>query len=358
MVWKVVYYGRTNSRKQPNTTSAICEEYSEGDFVEVFDYAEQGSSKWIRIRGHGRNDLGKRRKDAWIMAVDSFSGMDLVTRCSNKESKLAREYWGQAPRREFDRTPARESPVEPASDGAGPAPQVVPEVTSDPDQPATDDVALPTNHIDSSMFKQAADSKPVDLMEEKMKELLESEAKLREVRLQNLPKASTPELSTTENPVPDGSRDDWKRGTKIAVWSQGDLTWYNGVVAGIEEEGGLFEKLEVHFKKSGQRHKKLIPRYSNYLKKRQSNSAVVSPEPSTRSKPRAEPSTADNAPQSSDTPSNPNGVREGWTEHFDKSRNRFYYYNKKERVTMWDSDALKLGIISEIKKRPRPKSEL
>jgi len=98
----------------------------------------------------------------------------------------------------------------------------------------------------------------------------------------------------------------------------------------IHEEGGIFEKLEVHYKRDGQRHKKLIPRYHKSMKRRvgqfESPPRPASPERSN------------------------SNVAEGWTEHFDGNRNRFYYNNKATRQTVWDTEALKQGIIKALRR--------
>merc|ERR1712096_30670 len=106
--------------------------------------------------------------------------------------------------------------------------------------------------------------------EQRQRQFLENETRLRQVRLLNLQVASSTGGKTggAASKQPDGTRDHWKRGTKISVFSQSDQTWFNGVVVAIQEDGGLFEKLEVHYKKNGQRHKKFIPRYSQYLNAR------------------------------------------------------------------------------------------
>lgn len=339
MVWKVVYYGRCNSRKQPNTNSAICDEYNTDAFVEVFDYANGSSNKWLKIRGHGRNALGKKRKDAWILAVDPFCDMDLLVRATRKESRLAREQWGQAPKREFDSSPPRErqQPVVPAPDGEGPALPVAQEIPVEEqkssDSEPSDPIEAPTdpNGIDPAMFKAATQAPTLD---ERAKAFLENETELRELRLQSLQKSTSPTSGGNQLPN-DGSRDHWKRGTKVNVYSKSDKKWFLGVVASFQEEGGLFEKLEVHYKKNGQRHKKFIPRYHKSLRAR-----ISQAEPNTEGSPNTSPK------HGSDNESN---IAAGWTEHLCARTGRYYYNSKKEGKTVWDKQALTLGIISELK---------
>merc|ERR1712139_252169 len=118
MVFKVVYYGRSHAREKPNTQSKILDEYNSGDFVEAFDYAETGTTRWIKIRGNGRNELNKRRaEEAWMLVLDPFSGLDLLIRATEKETRRARTLWGQKPKHEFD---SPNKPVVPAENGQGP----------------------------------------------------------------------------------------------------------------------------------------------------------------------------------------------------------------------------------------------
>merc|ERR1711964_8761 len=136
-----------------------------------------------------------------------------------------------------------------------------------------------------------------------------------------------------------GSRDEWKRGTKVSLFSQGVNKWLNGVVYKVRNEGGLNEMLEVHYKKDGKRNKKILPRYSQHLKAR------VSANKSDGSSSPNQISSDSNGPAKR----SPRGLPKGWTEHQDKRNGRFYYYNKAHKKTLWDTDALKNGLISKIK---------
>merc|ERR1711964_180752 len=127
-----------------------------------------------------------------------------------------------------------------------------------------------------------------------------------------------------------------------------------GIVVSIQEEGGLFEKLEVHYKKGGQRHKKFIPRYSKQLKVRgrrtESRNDELQP-------PSNDDDTEDSFEDSDSPKSKPpssktaSGLTDGWTEHFDKRTRRYYYNNKAAGKTLWDKEALKQGVIPEIRTR-------
>merc|ERR1711964_811141 len=56
---------------------------------------------------------------------------------------------------------------------------------------------------------------------------------------------------------PHGSRDHWVCGTEVDIWSH-KKGWLPGVVVSIQDEGGLSEKLDVHYEKKDLRHKKLL----------------------------------------------------------------------------------------------------
>jgi len=295
-----------------------------------------------KIKGHGRNSNGKKcAPESWILAVDPFCGMDLLRRATRAEAQLARSLWGQGYREEFDRPVAPPIPI-PAADGEGPAvqpqvalPPVPPPFAEEKEKEEKVEKSSPNsnpeeapknpNIIDPSMFKVATQS-----LDERAKAFLENETQLRNLRLQSLPKPTVE--SPTDNMVPnDGSRDKWKRSTKISVWSETDQKWLLGVVVSIQEEGGLFEKLEVHYKRNGQRHKKYIPRYHKSMKRRVGQNESP-PRPASPER------------------SNNSDIAEGWTEHFDSNRERFYYYSKATRKTVWDKEALELGIIKTLRR--------
>jgi len=319
IVFKVVYYGRCHARKEPNTRSHILDEYNTGDFVEVFDYAEQGSTKWLKILGHGRNELNKRRaEEAWMLAVDPFCGLDLITRASFKEAREARRSWGQIREYEFD-DPKR--PTVPGANAAGPSPSPLSELPSSPKSEGTSpkpplhpSAENHPAHIDPSVFRQATD------VDERVRNYVAQEETLRKLRIGKI-KTSKPVKQQLNEMPRDGSRDQWARGTKVAVWSN-EKCWLPGVVVSIQEEGGLFEKLEVHYKKEGQRHKKIIPRYHRSIRER--------------------------SPTRSFAPNPSKHVKTGWREHFDTKTSRYYYSNKAEGRVVWDKSALNEGIISEI----------
>jgi len=245
-----------------------------------------------------------------MLAVDPFCGLDLLVRASFKEAREARRSWGQVREYEFD-DPKR--PTVPGNVRAGPSPPPVAEQGSEitsPKPPMPNNPAI----IDPSVFRQATE------IDERVKNFIAQENTLRKLRIAKI-KNSKP-VKQQLNEVPrDGSRDQWARGTKIAVWSN-EKAWLPGVVVSVQEEGGLFEKLEVHYKKDGQRHKKILPRYHRSIRER--------------------------SPTRSFAPVPSKNIRKGWREHFDAKTSRYYYSNKAEGRTVWDKHALKEGIIDKI----------
>lgn len=268
--------------------------------------------------------------------MDPFSGLDLIVKTSRKETNIARAMWGQAPDKRGT------SPVRPAEDGAGPAlPPVPPPVVEE---------AVPAGLTADNL--QALSGEPVALTPEAFGltaeniKALDNATRLRQLRLQSMQKSlSPPAEENVTSPTAlvefDGSRDDWKRHTKVKVYSQSTGKWHAGAVAKVLTPGSINDRLEIHYKKNGTRNKKVLPRYSKMVMSREatqnsSSNSGSGDDAKIQTSPPPEPAQETRLPA-------------GWTEHRCKTSGRYYYYNKETKTTLWDGDALKHGIITQIK---------
>lgn len=131
---------------------------------------------------------------------------------------------------------------------------------------------------------------------------------------------------------PDNPRDSWARATKLFVWSDSCQRWFPGVLARVDEEGSAAEKLVVHYRAdNGLKSQKMITRDSELIRLRISlgkpNRAGITP-----------------AKEEPDTFQSP-----GWSEHKDKRSGRYYYNNKSTGETLWDTQAVKRGVIPRVR---------
>lgn len=398
LVWRVVFYGRSVSRAKPALSAAPCEEFTDGDYVEVFDY----HLKWLKVQH--RNEKGKieKGKSSWLLAVDLWSNSDLVTLCGEEESAKIRAKWDKTKKKKKKKS----SPI----------------LASAP-LPAVSGPAMPDAfQIQAAKLARAKQ--------------LEEQERLRQLRLkivQQKAPPSMPELEYVDDPKLQ-PRSEWTRGSKVSVWSASQKKWFPGVIIKIADEGTPKEKVTVHYKSAGRKSMKMMPRLSKMIRSRAAKSSptnsatnddkenVKSPGPQTTLL--ATPNAAEQKPSSGTQPTpaasssvnreasakegttaapvaatectqgeaaprkpnsdlppipsarvetasdtadsdyaeeaaqsaaqeppmpDPNQLPVGWTEHLDKRSGRYYYNNKSTGETLWDTMAVKRGVISKVR---------
>lgn len=111
-------------REKPTVEGEVTKEFKPGEYIEVWDYKNAGGTTWLKFQhrdAKGRKELGK----SWIMAVDKWSGADLVEETTEEEEERIRKKWGALSAHTLKKKPKTQLPSKvnygPEFGGQGPS---------------------------------------------------------------------------------------------------------------------------------------------------------------------------------------------------------------------------------------------